>query len=220
MEIKLFTFQLKNVRILVRKWMINMSNYEKILEMIKKNNGYITINEVVNKGIDRKFLTNMTKKGEIVRISRGYYGLPNYIEDEYYKILSKSKNARFSLTTALYLHNLSDRTPLIYHITVPYGYSGSLQKEKQVILNFVKKEWLDLGVEEITSPFGMKIKVYDIERTICDIIKYKNKIDAEIFSKALKDYAKSKRKNLYKLNKYAKIMKIEKKVSEYMEVLL
>lgn len=70
------------------------------------------------------------------------------------------------------------------------------------------------------SPFGMKIKVYDIERTICDIIKNKNKIDAEIFSKALKDYAKSKNKNLSKLTKYAKAMNIEKKVSEYMEVLL
>ena len=70
------------------------------------------------------------------------------------------------------------------------------------------------------SPFGMNIKVYDVERTICDIIKNKNKIDAEIFSKALKDYVKSKNKNLNKLAKYAKIMNIEKKVSEYMEVLL
>ena len=72
----------------------------------------------------------------------------------------------------------------------------------------------------MTSPFGMKIKVYDIERTICDIIKNKNKVDGEIFSKALKEYARSKNKNLSKLTKYAKIMKIEKKVSEYMEVLI
>ena len=72
----------------------------------------------------------------------------------------------------------------------------------------------------MTSPFGMKIKVYDIERTICDIIKNKKKMDSEIFAKALKDYAKSKNKNLSKLAKYAKIMKIEKKVNEYMEVLL
>ena len=197
-----------------------MTSYDKILKMIESNNGYITTKEIVNKKIDRKFLSNMVKKGMLVRISRAYYGLPSYIEDEYYKLLSKSKNARFSMATALYLHNLSDRTPLIYNITVPYGYSGSLQKEKNVILNFVKKEILDLGVIEMTSPFGMKIKVYDIERTICDIIKNKNKIDAEIFSKALKEYARSKNKNLTKLTKYAKIMNIEHKVREYMEVLL
>ncbi len=197
-----------------------MKFYDKILKIVEKNNGYVTNKEVVENGINKTFLTNMVKNGTLVRISRGYYGLPNYIEDEYYKIASKSKNVRFSMATALYLHNLSDRTPLVYNVTLPFGYSGVLQKEKNVILNFVKKELLDLGVIEITSPFGMKIKVYDIERTICDIIKNKNKIDAEIFSKALKDYARSKNKNLSKLTKYAKIMKIEKKVSEYMEVLL
>ena len=195
-------------------------NYEKILKIIEKNNGYITTNEVVNNGIERRFLTNMVKRGTLVRISKGYYGLPNYIADEYYKIASKSKNVRFSLATALYLHKLSDRNPLIYNVTLPFGYSGSLQKQENVILNFVNRDILDLGVMEMISPFGMKIKVYDIERTICDIIKNRNKIDGEIFGEALKDYARSKNKNLSKLTKYAKIMKIEKKVSEYMEVLL
>ena len=87
-------------------------NYKKILKIVEKNNGYITTNEVVNNGIERRFLTNIVRNGDLVRISKGYYGLPNYIEDEYYKISSKSKNARFSMTTALYLHNLSDRNPL------------------------------------------------------------------------------------------------------------
>lgn len=197
-----------------------MDFYDKILKIVEKNNGYVTTKEIVENGINKTFLTNMVKNGTLVRISRGYYGLPNYIEDEYYKIASKSRNARFSMATALYLHNLSDRTPLVYNVTLPFGYSGVLQKEKKLILNFVKRELLDLGVIEMTSPFGMKIKVYDIERTICDIIKNKNKIDAEIFSKALKDYAKSRNKNLSKLTKYANAMNIEKKVSEYMEVLL
>lgn len=197
-----------------------MNYYDKILKIIKANGGYITTKELVKNGINKYFLTNMVKMGTLVRISRGYYGLPSYIEDEYYKISSKSKNARFSLATALYLHNLSDRTPLVYNITLPYGYSGALQKEKNVVLNYVKKELLDLGVIEMISPFGMKIKVYDVERTICDIIKYKNKMNAEIFSKALKEYVKSKNKDLNKLAIYAKKMNIEKKVSEYMEVLL
>jgi len=197
-----------------------MNFYNKIFEIIEKNNGYVTTREVVENGINKIFLTNMVRNGKLVRISRGYYGLPNYIEDDYYKLASKSKNARYSMATALYLHNLSDRTPLVYNITLPFGYNGALQKEKNVVLNFVNRKILDLGMIEMTSPFGMRIKVYDVERTICDIIKNKNKMDAEIFSKALKEYAKSKNKNLNKLMKYAKAMNIEKKVSEYMEVLL
>lgn len=197
-----------------------MDNYDKILKIVEKNNGYITTSQTVKNGINTCFLTNLVKKGILIRISKGYYGLPEYIDDEYYKIISKSKNARFSLATALYLHNLSDRTPLKYNITLPYDYSGSLQKENNVIINFVKRELLDLGVQEIVSPFGMKVKVYDVEKTICDIIKNRNKMDSEIFSKALKEYAKRKNKNLKLLMKYARKMNIEEKVSDYMEVLL
>lgn len=205
---------------LVRKETMTMNFYDEILDLIKKNNGYVTTSEIVSEGINTAFLTKMVKRGDIIRISRGYYGLPQYVQDDYYRIISKSKNARFSLATALYLHNLSDRNPLVYNVTVPIGYSGALQKEKSVILTFVKKEWLDLGTIEILSPFGTKVKAYDVERTICDIIKNKSKMDSEIFSKALKLYAKSKAKDLNKLRKYSRIMKIEKKVNEYMEVLL
>ena len=127
-------------------------NYDKILKIVEKNNGYITTKEVVKNGIDKKFLTNMVKKGTLVRISKGYYGFPNYIEDEYYKIASKSKNARFSMATALYLHNLSERIPLLYNVTLPNDYSGVLQKQKNVIINFVNRNILDLGVVEMISP--------------------------------------------------------------------
>lgn len=197
-----------------------MNNYEKILEIIKNNKGYITTNELTNNNIAKVYLTNMVKKGIIKRIKRGYYGLMNYIEDNFYKIYSKSKSVRFSLNTALYLNNLTDRTPLVYNITLPQGYSGALQKEDNLIITYVKKELLDLGVEEVLSPFGMKIKVYNSERTICDIIKYKNKMDAEIFAKALNIYVNSNTKNLNRLMEYSKIMNIEKKVKRIMEVLL
>ena len=197
-----------------------MNNYEKILEIIKKNKGYITTNELTNNNIAKVYLINMVKKGIIRRIKRGYYGLISYIEDDFYKIYSKSKSVRFSLNTALYLNNLTDRTPLVYNITLTQGYSGALQKEDNVIITYVKKELLDLGVEEVLSPFGMKIKVYNSERTICDIIKYKNKMDAEIFAKALNIYVNSNTKNLNRLMEYSKIMNIEKKVKRIMEVLL
>ena len=79
---------------------------------------------------------------------------------------------------------------------------------------------LDLGKIEVNSPYGMKINVYDKERTICDIIKNRNNMDKEIFSKAIKKYIKSNNKNLNKLMKYAKELKVETKVREYMEVIL
>lgn len=197
-----------------------MDNYEKILKIMKNNGGYITTKELDWNNIDRYFLTKLLDRKQINRISRGYYGLVNYSTDEYYKIISMSEKAIFSMNTALYLHNLSDRAPLVFDVTVPYYYGGSLRKNKNVNLHFVKDSVLNLGKIEIISPFGMKIKVYDKERTICDIVKNRNNMDMEIFSKALKNYVKNSNKNLSKLMKYAKELKIEKKMKEYMEMIL
>ena len=197
-----------------------MDNFEKILKIMKNNGGYITTKELDENNINRYFLTKMIERKQINRISRGYYGLVDYNADEYYKIISMSERTVFSMNTALYLHNLSDRTPLIFDITVPYYYGGSLRKNNKVNLHFVKNSILNLGKIEITSPFGMKIKVYDKERTICDIVKNRNNMDMEIFSKAIKNYIKSSDKNLNKLMKYAKELKIEKKMKEFMKVIL
>ena len=197
-----------------------MSDLEKILQLVQKNDGYITTKEVVENNLNKMALKRLCDGGMLERISTGYYTLHNMINDDYYKIISKSKNAIFSYTTALFLHDLSDRTPFYFDMTVPVGYNGSLSKDKNVVLHYVKKENIKLGLVEIESPFGMKLRCYDRERTICDIIKYKNHMDREIFVKALKRYSNSKQKDLVKLIRYAKKLNIEKKVIEYMEVLL
>jgi len=95
-----------------------------------------------------------------------------------------------------------------------------LQKTENITLYTVSEDILNLGSMEMESPLGMNIRVYDMERTICDIIKAKNKMDAEIFSKALKNYVKRKDKKLSVLFKYSKQLNIEEKVRDYIEVLL
>ena len=172
------------------------------------------------KNVEISLRKEMKERKQINRISRGYYELVDYNVDEYYKIISTSEKAVFSMNTALYLHNLSDRTPLVFDITVPYYYGGSLRKNKKVNLYFVKSSILNLGKIEVISPFGMKIKVYDKERTICDIVKNKKNMDMEIYSKTIKNYIRSDDKKLNKLMKYAKELKIENKIREYMEVIL
>lgn len=211
---------MKNDKISLRKEMGAMDNFEKILNIMETNGGYITTKELNKNNINRYFLTKMIERKQIIRISRGYYGLADYEADEYYKIISMSEKAVFSMNTALYLHNLSDRTPLTFDVTVPYYYGGSLRNNKNINLYFVKSSIIDLGKIEMTSPLGMKIKVYDKERTICDIVKNRKNMDMEIFSKAIKNYLKSDNKNLNKLMKYAKALKIDKKMKEYVEVIL
>lgn len=197
-----------------------MTKSDDILELAKKNDGYITTREVRDANINSTELTRLVKEGKLEKVSRGIYCTPNTFHDDYYKIQSKSSKAIYSHDSALYFHDLSDRIPIVLDITVPFGYNGSLRTLDNTQLHYVKKDVFELGQITIKSPFGMDIKIYDIERTICDIIKSKNKIDIEIFVKALQKYSKSKNKDLNKLMRYAKKLNIEKKVREYMEVLL
>ena len=197
-----------------------MTNAEKIIKIANENSGYITTKQVKEKNIGTIELTRLVKENKLERISRGYYAITNSFCDDYYKYQLKSKNCVFSHSTALYFYDLSDRTPLYFDITVSIGYNGSLGKDKNVKLHYVKKEFLNLGLATVISPFGMELRTYDLERTICDIVKYRKHMDKEIFTKALKGYAKRKDKDLNKLMIYAKKLNIDKKVLEYMEVLL
>lgn len=196
-------------------------NYKnKIIELAEKNNGYIRTKEVTDNNILKKYLKELVGEKKLLKLSRGLYMLSDCFEDEYFVFQATNSDAIFSLETALYLHNYSDRVPIIYNITVPRNYGGNLRKVKNVDLIYVIPEFHNMGIIEIESPLGQKIKVYDLERTICDIIKFKNRMDPEIFSKALKQYIKSKEKNLNNLIFYAKKLKVEDEVRNYLEVLL
>ena len=163
-----------------------------ILKLFK--NGYLTTKAVDENNIPRFYLTKLIRDNKIERVSRGVYIKKNVLADEFVILQSKSKNAIYSNTTALYLHGFSDRIPIKYDITINNGYNGSLQKEDNVNLFYTKKELLGLGVINYKLDSGNIIKVYDLEKTICDIIKNKKKIDGEIFNKAVREYFYSKKK--------------------------
>ena len=193
-----------------------MEYESKILKLF--NNGYLITKDVTDNNIPRTYLTKLIKKNKIERVSRGVYIKKNVLVDEFVILQSKSKYAIYSNTTALYLHGFSNRIPIRYDITVKSGYKGSLQKEKNINLFYTKKELLELGVINYKLDSGNIIRVYDLDKTICDIIKNKKKIDAEIFNKAIREYFYSNKKNTLKLYEYAKKMNIYNKVRDTFEV--
>lgn len=197
-----------------------MNNYDKILKYARENNGYITTKEAEDLKVNSTFLSNLVNDKKIERVGTGIYKLPNYPIDNFYILSKSSKNMCYSHATALYLHNMSDRIPLVYDVTVPYNYSGSLLNNKNVSLRYVKDDIFELGMIDIKTINNLTVKCYDLEKTLCDIIKDKNRMDKEIYSKALKEYARSKDKDILKLVKYAKKLDIEDEVVELMEVLL
>lgn len=196
-----------------------MKNSEKIILKMKENNGVITSNDIKQMGIDKKVIARLLADKQIERTEKGIYILPETIGDEYFN-KTYGKNAIYSHMTALYFHNLCNRVPMIYDITVTKKYYGVLDNDQKVLLHKVDKELLNLGKMKIKSPQGQDIDVYDIERCLCDCLKDKNTIASEYIKEAFNIYFKEMKKDTFKIMKYAKKLRIEKEMHDYLEVLL
>ena len=187
-----------------------------------QENLVITNKEAEELGYTRHNLSELTESGQLERLRPGLYQLKGKVIEDFVLISSNSNRIIFSHQTALYLHDLYDRTPNVFHISVPQGYNSSHIKKRyeDLQVHYVKKELYELGKTGIKSPQGNLIQVYDIERTICDIIIDREKIDKQIFTEAIKRYYKSPNKNLRRLIKYSRLFNIEDEIRKYMEVLL
>ena len=191
----------------------------KILKIMKKNNEIITPAQLEEKGISRIYLLKMEEEGIIERIDRGIYVTKDFRYDEYYLFQLKYPKAIFSYNTALYFFEMTERTPIKMDVTVYREYNPHRFKD---FVNVYKtsKDLYELGMIEKESPQGMKVRTYNLERTVCDIIKDKDSIDIEIRNKAIKKAIKSKEFNASKMFEYAKKMNIYDKVKNYMEAII
>lgn len=193
------------------------SNIEIIESIMKNNNGYITSRELDNFGIHRMYLNTMWKKGIVEKVANGIYIDSNKIEDTYYVFNLSMPNTIFSHMTALYFHGLSIKAPDDkYDITVRKTYNSKHLKNHEVF--YVQDDIYELGLTEAETPMGNKVRVYDIERCICDIIRSKNRMDSEHVKYSIREYIKKKDKDLIKLSKYADRMGIKKEVMDFVEV--
>ena len=191
----------------------------KILKIMKKNNEIITPTQLEQKGISRVYLSRMEKEGVIERIDRGIYVTKDFKYDEYYLFQLKYPKTIFSYNTALYFFEMTERTPIKMDVTVYREYNPHRFKDLVNVYK-VSKELYNLGVTEKKSPQGMKVRTYNLERTICDIIKDKDSLDIETRNKAIKKCIRSKEFSARTMFEYAKKMNIYDKVKDYMEAII
>ena len=196
----------------------DQSNIEIIESIMKMNNGYVTSKELSNLGIHRMYLNIMKEKGMIEKVGNGIYIDSNKIEDSYFVFGLELSNIIDSHMTALYFHGLSIKTPNDkYDITVPNNYFNYKIKNHNVF--YVDREIYELGLIQIDTPMGNKVKAYDMERCICDIIRSKNRMDFNLVKSCVKKYIKRKDKDFVKLYLYAEKFGIKKVVMNYIDLL-
>lgn len=198
----------------------NMTQTEQIKNLIMANDGIIQTSQVMNIGISKTVFYQYVKDNDMEQISHGVYATKDTWTDAMYLVHLRCKQAVFSHETALFLHDLTDREPIEYEITVKTGYNPSKLKNDGMKVYTVKKELHGEGIIMMQTPFGHLVPAYNMERTICDIIRNRNNTEIQTLQSALKQYVKRKDKNLRLLMQYAVKFHVDKILRQYLEVLL
>jgi predicted transcriptional regulator of viral defense system len=191
-----------------------------VQQLLSQGNGTLTSSQAAKAGLYRQQLAGFVKSGILERAERGIYISPDGLDDALFWIQQRATKIIYSHETALFLHKMTDRTPIRYSITVPSSYKASDALRKNCKIYYIKPELIELGKIETMSGMGNIIVTYDIERTLCDVIRSRNKIDNQIVIEAVKKYALRKDKDLHRLYKYAGNFGVEKIIHNYLEVLL
>ena len=199
-----------------------MDKKETIKNIINNNNGIAKTADFVAEGLTNYDVANLYKEGYLERIRHGYYQLAEQKDIKEEQVLaSLLPESIICVESALFYYGYSDFSPRQWSIAVSRTFSrtrlhiGSLATK----VYFVQPALFEIG--KISGDFnGVRLAVYDRDRTICDCFKYRTKLDSEMFNKALNAYAADKKKNLSNLSSYAKKMRVYKKLMDVMEVLL
>lgn len=191
-----------------------------ILETIKNNNNMITTAQVIELGFTRALLSWYVKEGVLERGRRGVYILSDSIHDDMYTLMLRSDKIIFSHETALFLNGLSERTPFTHSVTIPSNTKLSSLLQDECVCYYIKPDLHQIGVIVRKTTLGNEVRCYNAERTICDLLRSRNRLDEETVISAVKNYAASTDKDLNRLAIYASMFKVDKELKRYMEVLL
>ncbi len=171
-------------------------------------------------GIKKDAFYRFIRMNHFEKIAHGIYLSPDAWEDEMFVLHQRCPQAVFSHDEALFYHSLTDREPIQQTITLYSGYNTRGLKKSGVKVFTVKKELLPVGRVMVQNSFGHLIPIYDLERTICDLVRNRSSFEIQDFQSAIKNYVKRTDKDLNRLMKYAPLFRVEKLIRHYMEVLL
>lgn len=188
--------------------------------ILSQNGGMVSTAQANGVGISNERLRLLTKTGDLERISFGLYSLPDDFIDKMYITQHQRPQIIYSHETSLFLHDLTDRDPIYYTVTLPTGYNATRLRNDGITVFTIKRELYEVGLTRMETMFGNIISTYDMERTICDCIRSRNQMDIAIVTDAMKRYAKRKDKNLNTLMQMAELFRVAKPLRSYLEVLL
>ncbi len=192
-----------------------------IYKQFKNRGGVLKTSELNALGLSSRQIKKLVDSGDITRIKRGYYELSNNIYPEEAVIARLFPDAVIFLESALMHYGYTDRIPLAWQIAVDRDSEKSQYKIDYPLIEvfYIEPKLLEIGLDVIQVE-EVEIKIFNRDRTICDVLRYENKLEREVFTNAIKRYIKDPKKNVRNLFEYAEKFNIKNKVQTYIGVWL
>jgi predicted transcriptional regulator of viral defense system len=184
--------------------------------------GIMKSKEMIKKGIYYRYLQKLIHDGYVEKIKFGYYQWQDERAFSESKLIAKLfPDAVLCMESALHYYGYSDRTPTAWHLAVDKHSTKSRFNIDYPIVkpHYIPADQMTLGAEVVVIE-GTKLKIFNRERVICDCLRQENKMDVEVFNKAIQSYIKDPKKNVPLLMEYSKRLRVERKVRKVIGVWL
>lgn len=189
-------------------------------EDIFSEGSYVTAEWVMRRGIPFSKIKQMELSGSIVKVDRGLYSVPGTERDELFIFQHRYPKGIFSGITALSIHGLTDHSSDCMYLTFPKGYNPSSIKNNDwhIDITRVIPELYDIGIMTVTDQLGNPVRVYEPERTLCDVLRGQG-ISRYILNEAMRNYFESAHCDISKLRYYADRLRVRSKIESYIDIL-
>lgn len=198
-----------------------MIKFSAVKKEFEKYGGVLKTSELNQCGFTSRQINTLLSEGLITKIKRGFYELTDYMVSEEVVIARLFPEAVIFLESALMHYDYTDRIPHTWQIAVDKDTSKSKFNIDYPFIQpfYIKSEYVKIGID-YKDVGNVPVKIYNRDKTICDVLRYEKKLEKEVFNKAIQRYVQDDLKNIRKLYEYAKVMKIEKKIQTYIGVWL
>ncbi len=192
------------------------------MRSVVRNNftqGTVVKTSELKNNAEYKRILRAVHSGDLVRVRHGVYAEPYFLMNimiDVEKIVPKGLVCLFS---AWSYHQLTTTIPSAYFVAVEAKRKIVLPDDIPIKLCYWKDEYLELGCK-YENISGFNVKITDLERSVCDAVRYRNKVGIEVCAEILKTYLLKKERNLSRLSYYAKILRVSKTINNYLDVLL
>jgi len=196
-----------------------MTTPSNIAQLFERGNGIVGVKTLLENGISYYDINGLLADGAIVRLKRGVYKWAKEETVEMAEVAWIVPDGVFCLLSAAFHYGLTTTAPAMHHLAIPDSRKVVLPDYPPIQLYFWNETPYALGVATAELDGG-SIRIYDLEKTVCDVIRHRNKIGFEVLKEILKNYLDRKDRNLNRLHSYAKQLNIFNKVDEFLKMLL